>query len=87
MSGDKWCSGLCGRELPAVAFDRRNGKCRACTRVERRPYYRRRSRRLYHSDKAFKARAKRLARESYARHAESRRATVAARALRLKLAA
>lgn len=86
MAG-KWCSGLCGRLLPLSSFARHRSECRACIRVKRRPYLRRRSMRLYHSDKAFKERAKRIARESYVRHSEARCATVRARAARLKLAA
>lgn len=83
----KWCSGLCGRPLPLSSFARHRSECRACNRVKRRPYLRRRSARLYQRDEAFRERAQRLARESYARHAETRCATVRARAARLKLAA
>lgn len=38
----KWCSGLCGRELPLSAFHRGHGACKGCHRVRARESFRKR---------------------------------------------
>lgn len=78
----RWCSGPCGRELALGEFDRR-AICRACKRIKDRV----RLRNKYRHDHSFAARVKARVRARYWAAPEKKRAAVAARALRIKLAA
>jgi hypothetical protein len=83
-----WCSGLCGRQLPQEAYDRKPGgyrqsECRACRRIRTRNRLRRR----YRYDTDFRARVKARVRQRYWANPAPKRAAVAARAARLKGAA
>jgi hypothetical protein len=82
----KWCSGLCGRELPLEWFDPKPGgyrqsECRACRRIKTRE----RNRRRYRRDGEYREQCRAAAKSRYWSNPEHRRSQVAARTARLKV--
>ena len=78
----RWCDGKCGRELALSAYRPGRKQCKDCENAKAK----RRNRRRYLRSGDYKRAVQKRMREAYWLNPEAKRAKVAERALRVKLA-